>query len=270
MWFFLSGSLLLVCLPAYAQNWLDDWLDRVSQTQAQQPHWVTPVATVTPRLEQELRFDYVHQYGAGNYEINNIDGGKGVELIPTSKTEIIFNVPPYLLHDNPEVVDGWGDVSFLLKYRIAAGNEEHGKYIFTAFLGASVPTGTYKNGARAAIITPTLAGGKGFGRFDFQATLGSGLPVNQTATIGRTLLTNIAAQYHVSRFLWPELESNSTFWYGGNFGSKKQSFLTPGLVLGRFPIHHRVGFAFGGGFQIAATSYHQYNHAFIFTARMPF
>jgi hypothetical protein len=37
------------------------WLDMVSATQAQQPHWMTPLVTVTPRLEQEFRADYYHQ-----------------------------------------------------------------------------------------------------------------------------------------------------------------------------------------------------------------
>jgi hypothetical protein len=29
----------------------------VSKTQAEQPHWITPVNTTTPRLEQEFRYD---------------------------------------------------------------------------------------------------------------------------------------------------------------------------------------------------------------------
>lgn len=51
-----------------------------------------------------------------------------------------------------------------------AGNEEHGNYILTAFLGWSVPTGEYKNRSLHAIITPTIAYGKGIQRFDLQGT----------------------------------------------------------------------------------------------------
>lgn len=262
--------LLLVCVPAFAQDWLGDWLDRVSGTQAEQPHWITPVATVTPRLEQEIRYDFVHQVGSDGFSTTNIGGGKGLEVIPQRNIELLVNIPPYLAHENPKSIDGFGDMSFVMKYRIAAGNEEHGSYILTAFLGGTIPTGSYKNGARSAIVTPTIAGGKGFHRFDVQATLGSGLPVDSTQLIGRTLLTNVAMQYHLSRFFWPETEINSTFWYGGPNDGKKQTFITPGLVLGRFPIHHRVGLTFGGGFQIAATQFHQYNRAFIGTVRMPF
>ncbi len=255
---------------AFAQSWVDTWLQRVSATQAEQPHWVTPVVTVTPRLEQEIRYDFIHQIGSDGFATTNIGGGKGVEVIPQRNIELIFNIPPYLVHENPKVIDGFGDTTFLMKYRLAAGNEEHGSYIVTAFIAGSIPTGSYKNGARSAIVTPTIAGGKGFHKLDVQATLGSGLPVNDTQLIGRTLLTNVAAQYHISRFIWPELESNSTFWYGGLNDGHKQSFITPGLVLGRVPIHHRVGLTLGTGFQIAATRFHQYNHALIGTVRMPF
>src|SRR2546421_6195146 len=34
-----------------------DWFNRVDKTQAEQPHWATPLATTTPRLEEEFRYD---------------------------------------------------------------------------------------------------------------------------------------------------------------------------------------------------------------------
>ena len=37
------------------------FLARASATQAEQPHWVTPLVTVTPRLEQEFRTDFLSQ-----------------------------------------------------------------------------------------------------------------------------------------------------------------------------------------------------------------
>jgi hypothetical protein len=70
--------------------------------------------------------------------------------------------------------------------------------------------------------------------------------------------------------LWPELEVNSTTWKEGTQDGKTQTFLTPGLILGRFKIHGHALMAFGGGFQIAATHYHNYNHAIVFTLRIPF
>ena len=251
------------------KGWTRRWLDRVSATQAEQPHWMTPVATVTPRLEQEFRFDTIHQVTpTGN--VTNLDGGKGLELIPTRNTELLFNLPPYLLHENPTAADGWGDVSFLMKYRFFARNEQHGGAILTGFLGGSVPTGSNKNGAISAVVTPTLAAGKGWGKLDIQATLGGALPVDSLNKLGRTVISNNTFQYHALKQLWPEVEINSTFWAGGSNDGKRQTFLTPGVVFGRFPIHHRVAIVAGAGFQIATTHFNQYNHAFIGTVRMPF
>jgi hypothetical protein len=261
--------MLIASTALHGQDWTARWLQRVSATQAAQPHWITPIATVTPRLEQEFRFDAFHQVTpTGN--VTNLDGGKGLELIPTRRTELLINLPPYLLHQNPETVDGFGDLSFLLKYRFLARNEQHGGAIVTGFLGASVPTGSYKNGSSSAVVTPTLAVGKGWGPFDVQATLGGTFPVNSVNVLGRTVLSNTAFQYHALKRLWPETEINSTFWLGGTNDGKKQTFLTPGVVFGRFPIHHRIAVVAGAGFQVAATHYSQYNHAFIATLRMPF
>ena len=44
-----------------------NWLAMVSATQAAQPTWMTPLVTVTPRLEQEIRWDfYDQQQGTGS------------------------------------------------------------------------------------------------------------------------------------------------------------------------------------------------------------
>jgi hypothetical protein len=254
---------------AQSESWTGRWLTRVSATQAAQPHWMTPLATVTPRLEQEFRFDALHEVTpSGN--ITNVDGGKGLELIPSRRIELLLNAPPYLFHENPRTPNGPGDVSFTVKYRFFSRNEEHGNTILTGFLAGSIPTGTDKNGSPSAIVTPTLAGGKGWGIFDVQSTLAGSLPVNSVNIVGRTIASNTAFQIHVLKRLWPEAEINSTFWMGGTNDGKKQTFLTPGLIFGRFPIHHRVAFVAGAGFQIAATHYHQYNHAITATIRMPF
>ena len=261
----LSAALFLAASTLSAQS----WLDRVSATQALQPHWVTPVATVTPRLEQEFRFDVMHQVTpTGN--VTNLDGGKGLELIPTRHTELLINMPPYLLHSNPKTVDGWGDASFTLKYRFFARPEKEGNSIVTGFLGGSIPTGDHKNGSISAVVTPTLAGGKGWGIFDVQSTLGGTFPVNSVNKLGRTVVSNSAFQVHALKQLWPEAEINLTHYEGGANDGKTQTFITPGVVFGRFPIHKRVGFTAGAGFQVAATHFNTYNHAFIGTLRVPF
>ena len=260
----------LVASSVLGQSLVDDYFKRVAEQQAEQPHWITPVFTVTPRLEQEFRYDIFWQPLADGTTRDNYGGSKGVELIPAKNIEVIIGLPPYLVHNNPRQKDGWGDEMFLVKYRFLSRNEEHGNYILTAFLGASVSTGTYNNGAPHAVITPTLAFGKGWGNFDVVSTAGIQLPVEDAAKVGQPVLWNVTGQYRILRRIWPELEMNSTFYHNGPNAGKAQVFLTPGVVFGKFPLWRRLGATFGTGVQIAATHFHTYTHAWILTMRLPF
>jgi hypothetical protein len=284
----LEGLLLALffsCAPGLHAQQNENWLARhqrnVSATQSMQPHWVTPVATVTPRLEQEIRSDFVHQYNSAGFSQWNLGNGKGLEMIPERHTELLFNLPPFISHTDG-TQDGFGDISFLMKERLFARNEEHGNSILTVFLGASVPTGKNGNGKCCAIVTPTLAGGKGWGLLALTSTLGGTLPVTNAQGLGHSILWNNVVQYRLSRtgmarFFWPEIELNSTFYKGGSNNGRKSTYATPGLVVGRIPFTHgadgkpgRLGLTIGFGEQIAVTSFHTYNHAAIITARMPF
>jgi hypothetical protein len=269
--FLILLALVAAARPAPAQeSFTARWLHMVTATQNRQPHWVTPIVLVTPRLEQEFRADFVRQLLPGGQQTWVYDNGKGLELIPAPRIELLFNAAPYLQHSQPKTPDGFGDASFLMKYRILARNEQTGNYILTAFFGGSVPTGSYRNGAVSATLTPTLAGGKGWGRFDVESTLGGILPVDSVKQAGRTILWNTVAQEHLGKYLWPELEANASFFSGGPNDGKSDLFLTPGVMFGRVPVHNRIGITFGGGVEIAATRFHPYNHALIFTGRIPF
>jgi hypothetical protein len=279
---FVVGVLICMISPGHTQaqspsqtgtdhDFFTEWFDMVSRTQAEQPHWVTPVATTTPRLEQEFRFDTFWQTGNTGITTDNYGGAKGLELIPQKNIEVILVAPPaYIVHNNPKVQDGFGDWSFLVKYRLAAGNEERGNYILTAFLQATFPTGQYKNGSTNTIVTPTIAYGKGIGRFDVQGTFGVTLPTGNEAQIGRTLPWNNAFQVHLYRKLWPEVEINYTHFMDGPNDGKTQAFITPGILFGRFHLYKRLALTAGGGFQIASTHFHTNNHNGILTVRFPF
>jgi len=267
--------------PSGIEGFIINYQARVTETQSEQPHWVTPLVTVTPRLEQEVRTDFVHQYNDAGRAIWNYGNGKGLEFIPQRHIEILINVPPFFNRSNGES-DGFGDLSFNSKYRILSSNEEHGNYILTAFFAATVPTGKNGNGSCCAVVTPTLAGGKGFGQFDYTSTLGGSLPVTNSKGLGHTITWNNTFQYHlaktgVARLFWPELEFNSSFFKGGATDGKTTTFATPGLIIGRIPLSHdasgkpgRFGLTFGAGEQIALTQYHTANHALVLTARIPF
>src|SRR5438552_16972328 len=77
------------------------WFQRSDRAKAEQPHWITPLATTTPRLEQEFRYDIVWQQlqGSAPY-VRNLGNGKGLELIPFDRVEVIASVPPYIAHGN--------------------------------------------------------------------------------------------------------------------------------------------------------------------------
>jgi hypothetical protein len=256
-------------LPAQ-DGYFNDWFARVDNTKEEQPHWITPIATTTPRLEEEFRYDQLWKNNSRGITTINYDGGKGLELIPFERVEVIFNVPPYLAHNDPVVHDGFGDTALLVKYRLLSANEKHGGYILTAFLGWTLPTGDHKNGVLHATITPTIAYGKGFGNLDLQGTFGATFPLADANLLGRTYSWNNAFQCRLFRKLWPEVEMNSTFFQGGTNAGQHQNFATPGLVLGQFPLCGRVGLVVGGGYQIATTHFHTTNHNAILSVRFPF
>ena len=248
-----------------------NWFARSDESKAGQPHWITPLATTTPRLEQEFRYDVLWQQPRpGDPYSENLGNSKGLELIPFKRVEIIAGVPPYIVHHNTSVEDGVGDFRLLLKYRLLASNEQRGNYIVTAFMDVSFPTGSGANGQTSVIVTPTLAYGKGVRGFDVQATVGVALPAGDESQIGRTYTWNNAFQYQVFRRLWPEVELNASFFRGGKNAGKAQVFFTPGLVVGRIPLGSRLGFTVGAGVQIAVTEFRTSTHNVIVSARLPF
>ncbi len=258
--------------PSLAQTpsgFVGSFLARVSATQAEQPHWVTPLFTVTPRLEQEFRTDFLSQPQPNRTRLWNYGGTKGLEIIPLRRVELIFNVPPYFQRNSRTGKDGFGDVNFLLKYRFFARNEEHGNGIFTIFIAGTLPTGSYTNGARNATVIPTIAGGKGWGKWDLQSTAGATLPVRNGTSAGRPVAWNTTVQFHQDAHWWPEIEDNYTYFKGGATDGKIQNFLLPGIVS-RWRLHNRVGVTLGAGIQLATSSYHAYNHGIVTTARIPF
>lgn len=247
---------------------VQEWLQTSSRAAATQPQWMAPMFTVTPRLVQQFRFDMAWQT-KGNATTANYGTGKGLELIPTGHTEVLISAPPYVTHSTG-LQDGFGDMSFLFKYRLAAGTEEQGNYVVTAFLSATVPTGSYSNGSTHATFAPTFAFGKGWGAFDIQSTASVTLPTGGVDILGTPVGLNGTFQYRLLKKLWPEVEVNSTFWANGGNAGKKQVFLSPGLVVGRLHLWRRVGFAVGAGVQIAATSFHTYSNSWVTSVRFPF
>jgi len=255
-------------------NFFSSWAQRTSATQAKQPAWPPPLITTYVGLIQVERTDFIRQTASNHVQTWNLDGSKGLNLIPFANTEVDTNLPGYFLHSSPTVKNGAGDMSFVLKYRFLAGNASHGSYVLSSFLSSTIPTGSYKNGSADATISPNIGAGKGFGWFDVQSTLGASLPVMDTATLGRTIAWNTAMQAHVAKYFWPEVEFNSTYYKGGPNDGKNQTFATPGLLFAHklrpAEAKSRLGLCVGAGEQIATSHFHSYNHEIAVTTRLLF
>jgi len=91
-------------------------------------------------------------------------------------------------------------------------------------------SGSFKNGSTNGSVQPNVGGGKGFGNFDVQTTLGATLPTGTpaTTTSGRPILWNTVAQYRVAKLFWPEIESNATFFKAGRTTARRRSSLRRG------------------------------------------
>ena len=164
-----------------------------------------------------------------------------------------------------------------MKQRLLSANEDQGNYIVSAFLGVQAPVGARAFTNHAWVITPTLALGKGWGDFDVQATIGAAMPAAYGDTIGTAVASNIALQYHLDEYFWPEIEFNDTTWSGGARRGLNQLFMTVGLILGRFQVSEHGKIIIGGGYQFALSPNlvpspltPVYDHNWLMSARFAF
>lgn len=197
--------------------------------------------------------------------------GRGLELIPADHIEVTVGVPSYFARGAGAAGrSGWDDFPMQVKYRMFSAPEGKGDYVVSAIVGATFPTGTSGNGAGKVVLRPAIAFGKGWGHFDAQGNFGASLPTGAWERLGTPLAWNFAFQYHVLGKLWPELEVNSTAWPNGPYQGKKETFLTPGLIAGRFPFPGRLRLSAGAGVQIATTRFHRTNHNLILKVKLSF
>jgi hypothetical protein len=248
---------------------LTRWMRTVDEARTSQPHYVAPIVTTHVVLVQQYRYDMSRQQDANGTATANFGASRGLELIPTTRLEIGISPPPYLTHQS-SVPDGYGDMSFQIKYRVSSAPENKGDYFVGVFFGGSLPTGTAPNGADHAIFLPTLAVAKGIGPVDVQTTLAAGLPGSGTDVLGRTIVSNTAVDLRIKGTVWPMLELNATHWSGGSLDGQQEVFVTPGVVVGSFPVAERLHIGFGAGMQIAVSQFRRYNHRFIASLRLPF
>jgi hypothetical protein len=251
-------------------DWVHSWMRKVDETRASQPHFVSPIVTTHVLLVQQYRYDMSWQQDpTGSTVTSNYGASRGLEIIPTTRLEVGIFPSNYLVHQS-NTPNGFGDITWQVKFRAFSATEGKGDYFVGFFLGGSFPTGTPPNGLGHTVLTPTFAAAKGLGPWDIQSTIGANLPATGANVLGRMIIFNSAVDYKIKGKIWPMIEQNSTFWSGGTLDGKKEVFLTPGVVLGSFPLAERLHLSMGGGLQIAATRFHQYNHRWILSVRLPF
>jgi len=253
------------------EDYFTNWFVRSDAAKASQPTWPAPLLTTTPLLVQQVRYDqYWDTQSQNGVATDNFSGGKGLELIPEGHTELYIGMPSFLKRTYPRNTNGFADLPYLVKLRILSANESEGDYLLTAFMGFTVPTGSNVNGSGHATFTPTLAGGKGFGGFDVQSTVSVTFPSGGLDRLGMPVAWNTAFQYRIWKYFWPEFETNYTWYSYGARTGRNQLLLTPGLIVGKFPLNNRFGLTIAAGDAVAVTRYRSLNSRWIASARIPF
>jgi len=237
-----------------------------------QPAMITPLMATDPRLVQYAKFSFANSRSSAGTETTSYGNGKGYGFIGGDRYEFDVVPPAYIQH-NSSALDGFGDMSTLVKYRIASGNAEHGNFIVTAVLSHTFATGSYKNGAATDSYGPMISGAYTFKKFDVVSNIGGSMPTGKIYAQGRSVLWNNVLQMHATRPLWFEVESNSSFYFGGEHDGKIQNLMTPGVfyVVRRkeWKSTHPF-FIVDGGMQIATSHYHALDHNGIGELRMLF
>src|SRR5258706_10693645 len=140
-------------------GWLERWMRTVDEARASQPHYVAPLVTTHVVLVEQYRYDFSRQDDANGTVTSNFGASRGLEIIPTTRLEIQVSPPPYLTHQSG-LADGFGDLSFQVKYRAFSAPEGKGDYFVGVFFAGSIPTSDSGNGVGHTVLIPTFAAAK--------------------------------------------------------------------------------------------------------------
>ena len=241
---------------------------------------MSPIVTTTGRLEQNLRYEQTQQVTALGANTENFDNGKGARFIVSDRLEIQANPPPIETRTVTKAASGTGDWQFTsVRYRVTSANAQDGDYVVTVYSNFQAPTGSSAFTNNAWIFSPSIAAGKGFGPFDVQANITYQVPGSHYSTLGASFVGNVAFQYHIGEYFWPELEFNTTHFVDGPRSGLTQVYITPGILLGRFSLTPSNNLTFGIGYQKAIAPSKTiftpsltptYDHALILASRLSF
>jgi hypothetical protein len=121
--------------PVDQDAWVHRWMRTADKARASQPHFVSPIVTTHVMLVQQYRYDmYWQQDPVGGTVTANYGASRGLEIIPVTRLEVGIFPPGYLVHQS-RTPDGFGDLSFQIKYRAFSATEGHGNYFVGFFFG---------------------------------------------------------------------------------------------------------------------------------------
>ncbi len=104
------------------------------------------------------------------------------------------------------------------------------------------------------LVKHRIAAGKGFGDFNIQANVQLPWPTSNYNALGTQLAANVAFQWHLFKYFWPEIELNYTTWINGPRNGLDQLFITFDAIIGPFRIPGtRIKPAIVVGYQRALT-----------------
>lgn len=237
-----------------------------------QPPMITPLVAPDPRLVQYAKLSFSNQFTSSGTQAVSFGNARGIGLLSGDRFEFDFVPPSYIQH-NSKAMDGFGDFTSLVKYRILSKGPNDGSYVLTAALARCFATGSYKNGAATDSYSPAISFAKALGNFSTISSLGGTMPTGKIYLQGRSIVWNEVVQMHASRSVWFELENNATFWIEGQKDGKMQNFLTPAAFYvirpkGWKPAH--PFFIVDAGMQIATSAFYSYNHNTISELRILF
>jgi len=237
-----------------------------------QPTWMGPLIQSDGRLGQSLRFSVSNANFSGTRTLN-YGNGHGVSMIVDRRFQIDLDPPSFFRNHSSAHPDGFGNAATQIKYRIASGNAAHGNYAISAVLFHAFGPRVEQNLMLSQFYCPSIAAGKGFGRFAVLETIGGLLPTEKIWLQGRAIEWNSTAQMHVTKYTWMDVEDNAIFFHAGPLDGKTQNMMTPAAF---YMIRHpewkpeHASVVFATGMQIATSGYHFVNHNLITEMRLTF
>jgi hypothetical protein len=237
-----------------------------------QPSWMGPLIQTDARLAQGVKLS-VSNSNFPPVQPTVYGNNHGFSLILDRRFQLDFVPPSFFRNHSSTHKDGFGNAGTQVKMRLASGNAQHGNYAVSAVLFHGFAPRTYQNQLLSSYYAPSIAAGRGFGRFALLSTLGGFLPTAKVEEQGRAIEWNLTAQAHASEHLWLDVENNTSYFFAGPADSQTQNFITPAayyMVRRRDWGPEHTALVFDCGMQIATSHMHFYNHNLVTEMRILF